>query len=188
LTAALRQLAPIVVIAAGFMLVSVGVRIFGSGELHTEMPELRGAPRMPSPFEVTDTAGRKLTIADFHGRYVLLNFWATWCTPCRTEMPSLNILAARLPTQEMTIVPVSVDVEGATAVTRYYAALKLDRLPVYLDARMAAMQALGIIGIPTTLIIDRDGREIGRLIGPAQWDAPAIVKGLIGLAEKAPSR
>jgi thiol-disulfide isomerase/thioredoxin len=182
LNANLRRFAPLLIIIAGFAVVPLVTRMLGSGDLRTEMPDLRAAPQALPAVTVIDGAGRTATPADFRGRVVLLNFWATWCVPCRSEMPSLNALAARLPAKEFAVVPVSVDSNGAPAVRSYYAGLKLDRLPVYLDAQMDAMRTLGVVGIPTTLILDGDGREIGRLVGPAQWDAPAIVKGLLALA------
>ena len=178
----LRRAAPLLIVAAGFMLVPLLVHRFSPDELRTTMLDLREAPRPLPPVKVQTDAGEKITLDRFHGKFVLLNFWATWCPPCKAEMPTLNALAAHFPVKDLVVVPVSVDAAGVFAAHRYYAEFKLDRLPIYADPTMDAMQALAVVGIPTTLLIDRDGREIGRLIGPARWDASAIVEGLSRLA------
>jgi thiol-disulfide isomerase/thioredoxin len=174
----LRRLSPLLIVAAGFILVPLLVHRFFPAELRTTMLDLRATPAPLAPVEFQDDAGRKITLDRFHGRFVLLNFWATWCPPCKAEMPSLNSLASHFPATDLSVVPVSVDEAGVAAVRRYYAEFHLDRLPLYVDPSMDAMHGVAAIGIPTTLLLDRDGREIGRLVGAAQWDSPAIVEGL----------
>jgi thiol-disulfide isomerase/thioredoxin len=181
---ALRRFAPLLIIAAGFVLVPLLVHRLFPPNLPATMPALNPQPHPLPEITFTDGAGRKFTVASFRGSVVLLNFWATWCVPCKEEMPSLNALAARLPAKTLTIVPVSIDVSGASAVRAYYRQLGLDKLPVFLDPSSEAMHRLAVVGIPTTILIDRDGQEIARQIGPAQWDAPAIVDGLARLAGK----
>jgi thiol-disulfide isomerase/thioredoxin len=176
----LGQLAPLVVVAAGFILVPMLMHRLFPDTLPTELPALNAQPQPLPEFEFTDASGAKVTLAQFHGSMVLLNFWATWCVPCQMEMPSLNALAARM-NDMIVIVPVSVDASGATAVPGYYRRYGLDRLPVFLDPLSNAMHRLAVIGIPTTLLIDRDGREIARQVGAAQWDSPAIVEELAKL-------
>jgi thiol-disulfide isomerase/thioredoxin len=180
----LLRLVPIVIVAAGFFLAPLLVRQFFPMQLPSTMPALHASPRPLPAFEFRDGDGRKLTLADFRGRFVLLNFWATWCAPCKEEMPSLNALAARVSTKVLAIIPISVDVAGTVSVRRYYKEFALDRLSVYADPTSDAMHALGIIGIPTTLLINSDGLEIGRLVGAAQWGAPAIVEGLSKVIER----
>jgi thiol-disulfide isomerase/thioredoxin len=177
----LGQFAPLVIVAAGFILVPMLMHRLFPDTLPTELPALNAQPHPLPEFKFTDASGAKVTLARFHGSMVLLNFWATWCVPCQVEMPSLNALAARMK-DAIVIIPVSVDVSGATAVDGYYRRYGLDQLPVFLDRTSNAMHRLAVIGIPTTLLIDRDGREIARQVGPAQWDSPAIVEGLAKLA------
>jgi len=174
----LRRLAPLLIVAAGFILGPILVHRLFPYELRTTMLDLRATPAPLAPVEFQDDAGRKITLDRFHGRFVLLNFWATWCPPCKAEMPSLNSLASHFPTTDLSIVPVSIDAAGVVAARSYYAELRLDRLQVYVDPSMDAMHAIAAVGIPTTLLLDRDGREIGRLVGAAQWDSPAIMEGL----------
>jgi thiol-disulfide isomerase/thioredoxin len=117
--------------------------------------------------------GKALTLADFKGRVVLLNLWATWCGPCVEEMPALDRLQARLGGPDFTVVALSVDRQGRSLVEPFLAKLGITNLAMYLDTGSAAMRALKIRGLPTTLLLDRDGREVGRLEGAAAWDSQA---------------
>ena len=144
------------------------------------------APRPVSGFEFMDSDGRKLSLADLRGRVVLLNLWATWCVPCRKEMPSLDRLEARLGSPEFEVVALSIDRRGLAAVRPFFAELKLKALRIYLDRSGKAAGELGAPGVPTSLLIDRRGRELGRIVGPAEWDGPeveAVIRGY--LAENA---
>lgn len=127
-------------------------------------------PRPLPEFQFTDAAGRPLTLKDFRGRVVLLNLWATWCVPCRAEMPTLDRLQARLGGPRFEVVALSIDRQGLNAVKPVYDELGLTSLQVYLDPTGRATVTLGAAGIPTTRLIDRHGREIGRLSGTAEWD------------------
>lgn len=124
----------------------------------------------------TDGEGRPLTLADFRGRIVLLNIWATWCTPCREEMPTLDRLQARLGGPDFEVVALSIDHDGIAAVRKFYQEIGIKHLRIYNDPEMRATTALSVLGIPATLLIDREGREIGRALGPAEWDAPEVVE------------
>ena len=122
--------------------------------------------------------GCELTLADFRGRVVLLNVWATWCVPCREEMPTLDRLQARLGGEDFHVLPLSIDRAGLEPVRRFYDEIGIRHLGMYLAEDLRAMQALAVVGLPTTLLIDRKGREIARLVGPAEWDSPEIVEQL----------
>jgi len=133
-------------------------------------------PPRPAPdaaFE--DGDGRRLTLADFRGRVLLLNFWATWCGPCVVEMPSLDRLQARLGGADFTVVALSQDRGGAEVVGPFYRRLGLASLGVYLDPSNRVARALGVDGLPTTFVLDRQGRTVGTLEGPAEWDSPEAV-------------
>lgn len=139
---------------------------------------LHDTPRelLSPPF--IDGDGRELTLADFRGRVVLLNVWATWCVPCREEMPTLDRLQARLGGEDFQVLPLSIDRAGLEPVRRFYDEIGLRHLGMYLAEDLRAMQALAVVGLPTTLLIDREGREIARLVGPAEWDSPDVVEQL----------
>lgn len=122
-----------------------------------------------------DGDGRRLTLEDFRGKVVLLNVWATWCIPCRREMPTLDRLEARLGGPDFHVLPLSIDRAGSDAVRRFYHEIQIENLGIYVGEERQTLGALGVIGLPTTLLISREGQEIGRLVGPAEWDGPEAV-------------
>jgi thiol-disulfide isomerase/thioredoxin len=144
------------------------------------------ALEMPRPLpqlSFVNGEGRAMVLSDFHGRVVLLNVWATWCVPCRKEMPALDRLQGKFEAADFAIVPLSIDHRGRDAVERFYRELGLTSLAIYLDPSGDAPYTINAFGMPTTLLIDRDGRELGRVIGAAQWDDAAMVsriKGYLG--------
>ncbi len=133
------------------------------------------APRALPNIAFKDGAGRKLTLADFRGKVVLLNLWATWCPPCRKEMPALDRLQQQLGGAAFQVIALSIDLGGAFAVQSFYEETDVRALTVYIDASGQAAPELGVVGLPTTLLIDDAGREIGRVTGPAEWDSPEVV-------------
>jgi thiol-disulfide isomerase/thioredoxin len=122
-----------------------------------------------------DVTGGTVMLSQFRGRVVLINFWATWCAPCVREMPSLARLQDRLGGPEFTVIAVSEDREGHEVVGPFLSKHGLTGLPVFYDETTAASRALGISGVPTTLLINRRGREVGRIQGAAEWDSPEAV-------------
>lgn len=122
-----------------------------------------------------DAVGQPKTLADYSGKVVLLNIWATWCAPCRKEMPTLDRLQAKLGGPGFEVVALSMDRKGPDAVKKFYAETGVTHLALNIDTSAKAMFTLGAVGLPMTLLIDRQGKEIGRLIGPAEWDAPDMV-------------
>ncbi|HEV2300358.1 MAG TPA: TlpA disulfide reductase family protein [Stellaceae bacterium] len=132
-------------------------------------------PRVVPPLSFAAADGRKLTLADFRGKAVLLNLWATWCAPCRKEMPTLDRLQRRLGGPRFAVVALSIDRLGLGAVAPFYKKLGLEALGIYLDPSGKAAGALDLPGLPTSLLIDGEGREIARKVGPAEWDQPAMV-------------
>jgi thiol-disulfide isomerase/thioredoxin len=131
-------------------------------------------PPRPAPeIGFADSAGKSLSLADFRGRIVLVNLWATWCEPCIREMPSLDRLRAALPDRDLAIVVVSQDRGGDKVVAPFFTKLGL-KLETYLDPKSTVGHAFEVRGLPTTILIDREGRELGRVEGALDWDgAPA---------------
>jgi len=140
--------------------------------------DLHAAPRPLPPLQFADGAGRTLALDDFRGRIVLLNVWATWCAPCREEMPTLDRLQGLLGGPDFEVLALSIDQSGLAAVRPFFDRIGIEHLRPYLDPAGAALSVLAVAGVPLTLLIDRDGKEIGRKLGPAAWDDPAMV-GLI---------
>jgi len=122
-----------------------------------------------------DGKGRDLTLADFRGRVVLLNIWATWCVPCREEMPTLDALQEKMGGGDFHVLPLSIDRAGMKIVRRFYDEIGLRHLDTYLAEDIRVMAAFAVVGLPTTILIDRDGFERGRLVGPAEWDSPEVM-------------
>jgi len=133
------------------------------------------SPRPVPNLEFVDGAGALRSLAEFRGRVVLLNVWATWCPPCRREMPSLDRLQQALGGPDFEVVALSIDRGGVTVVKRFAEALELRSLRVYVDPSAETIARLGAPGIPVTLLVDRRGRELWRVTGPARWDAPEMI-------------
>lgn len=130
-----------------------------------------------------DEAGVTTTLAAFKGRVILLNLWATWCLPCRHEMPSLDRLQKEMGSDQFEVVALSLDRAGKDAARTFFDEIKIENLKLYIDPTMKAGNGLRAVGMPTTILIGKDGKELGRLPGPAEWDSPAA-KALIADALK----
>lgn len=122
-----------------------------------------------------DGVGAPRSLSDFRGRVILLNLWATWCVPCRKEMPALDRLQAALGGPGFEVLALSFDQGGVAVVKSFYEELDLRALRIYVDQNGDALGKLGSVGIPLTLLVDRDGRELWRVIGPREWDQPVEV-------------
>ena len=146
---------------------------------------MRDTPRAIGAVTFTDSKGTAMTLADFKGRHVLLNIWATWCPPCRKEMPSLDRLKPILERDsDFTVVALSVDTAGFAQLQAFYDTYGLKNLGLYRGEQGAVLDFLQIGGLPTTLLLDHQGLEVGRLIGPTQWDAPDVIANLKALHGK----
>ena len=121
----------------------------------------------------TDPEGGTHSLADYRGKVVLLNFWATWCAPCREEMPSLDALQAELGGDDFQVVAIAAGHNPAPAIEKFLTEAKITNLPVLLDPRQGLARGMGVMGMPVTILIDRDGNEIARLIGGADWASEA---------------
>ncbi|MDO9708060.1 TlpA family protein disulfide reductase [Paracraurococcus lichenis] len=150
-----------------------------------------GAPKPLPDFIFTDAEGAEHRVADFPGQGLLINLWATWCVPCVAEMPSLDRAQAVLKQEGILVLALSSDRGGRSAVEPFYRERKIERLGLWLDPKGAAGRALGVRGLPTTVVVDREGRERARLEGEAAWDtAPMLdaVRRLIGPASAPPDQ
>ena len=136
-----------------------------AAEAPKPMPELR--------FE--DSAGRPKSLADFRGKVVLLNVWATWCAPCREEMPALDRLQAQLGSPSFEVVALSVDQQGPEIARKFLTETGVKSLAFYIDRSAQAAFKVNAPGLPATLLVDREGREIGRHLGAVKWDSPEVV-------------
>lgn len=144
-------------------------------------------PRKLRDLTFKDGEGKSLTLRDFAGRTVLLNLWATWCAPCREEMPALDTLEGEYGGADFSVVAVSIDTQQPEKAKAFLDELKIQKLGFFQDSSGKLFQDLKqagrAVGLPTTLLIDKEGCEIGYLPGPAHWaseDAKAMIRAAIG--------
>lgn len=121
-------------------------------------------------------------LSDYRGKLLVVNFWATWCAPCREEMPSLDRLQAEMGDEDFAVLTVAAGRNPLPAIESFYAETGLENLPILRDPTQQLSRAMGVLGLPVTVIIDREGNEIGRLIGGAAWDGPEAKALLAALA------
>ncbi|MGC2409950.1 MAG: TlpA disulfide reductase family protein [Methyloceanibacter sp.] len=147
----------------------------------------------PKPLELpavnfADAKGDTKSLSDWHGKVVLLNIWATWCVPCREEMPTLDRLQSALGGKDFDVVAVNIDRGQGDKPKSFLADTGAMHLQFYTDPSGKLFSTLKAVGMPTTLLLDREGREIGRLVGPADWDSPeslALIKAAIAASASA---
>lgn len=132
-------------------------------------------PALMPIISFVDGEGLPVTLENLRGKVLLLNIWATWCTPCRVEMPTLDRLQEEMGAVDFKVVALSIDRGGVEVVSKFYELIGIRNLTIYVDDTNVSMRELKIVGLPTTFLIDPLGRKIGTLIGPAEWDAPEMV-------------
>ncbi len=123
--------------------------------------------------EFVTEAGEPKTLADYKGKVVLVNFWATWCAPCREEMASLDKLQAEMGGEDFQVVTIATGRNPLPAIKKFFAEEGITTLPILTDAKQALARDMGVRGLPVTVILDRDGNEVARLIGDADWSSDA---------------
>ncbi len=136
-----------------------------------ELDEPVAAP--PTPVVSKDEG--PITLDRFHGKFVVLNFWATWCGPCIRELPSLHRLNAEFAGEDFAVVLISQDRGGFKQTARFLKKLKVDIADNFIDEKLKYSRAIGVRSLPTTILIGPDGKEVGRLVGSAEWDEPEAV-------------
>ena len=140
------------------------------------------APIAASDEIFTREDGTEGSLADYAGQIVLVNFWATWCAPCRAEMPMLDTLQQELGGEEFQVVTIATGRNPAPALEEFFVETGIEALPLHIDPRQALARGMGVLGLPVTVILDRDGQEVARLQGEADWSsesARAILEALI---------
>mgnify|MGYP003969560397 FL=1 len=141
-----------------------------------------GLPPAPA-ISFRDEKGEKHSLADFADKVVLINFWATWCGPCRREMADLDHLQKQIGGPKFSVLAISSDRKGMEVVKKFYAENKILHLDAWIDKTTKAQRAFGAYGLPTSVLMDGRGREVGRLVGPAEWasdEAVSLIKAVIG--------
>ncbi len=126
-------------------------------------------PKSVPTLTITDSDGAETNLQAFKGRYVLLNFWATWCAPCRKEMPSLDALQAELGGDDFQVVLIATGRNPAPAIASFFDEVNITNLKTYLDPQQALSAEMAVFGLPATMILDPQGNEIARMRGDADW-------------------
>jgi thiol-disulfide isomerase/thioredoxin len=156
----------------------------GGGLAAEDNPDVRvrlgefipASPLQPAPaVSFVDLAGNTVSLSEFTGKIVLVNLWATWCEPCLREMPSLERVQSRLG-DKLAVVAISEDRGGSKTVEPFIDKIGLKSVKVYLDPKSAIERAFKVQGLPTSFLIDREGRVLGRVEGAAEWDAPRLLE------------
>lgn len=134
--------------------------VAGSGEVVTDLG-------------FSDVDGGSHKMSDYRGKVLLVNFWATWCAPCREEMPSLDAVQKELGGEDFAVLTVATGRNPPEAIARFFGEEQIESLPRLTDPKMEVARAFGVMGLPVSVLIDRDGREAARLIGDADWNSEA---------------
>lgn len=165
--------------AAGATLLAAGVvRQAGAAGADHGLSKLQETPEgraLPDGLGFNDAEGNRTDFTAFRSKGLVVNFWATWCPPCVAEMPALDRLQAAVGGDAITVLALSNDRGGRAQVEPFYQRTGIRHLGIWLDPRGATGRALEIRVLPTTLIIDRRGLEVGRLLGEAAWDQPPVI-------------
>jgi thiol-disulfide isomerase/thioredoxin len=134
-----------------------------------------------TPFD--DGHGSEITLAAFQGQYLLVNFWATWCAPCRVEMPTLSALQDDMGSEAFRVITIATGRNDPIAMEQFFAEISVSNLPLFRDPTQTLARDMGVLGLPITIILDPAGMEIARLQGDADWNsesARAIIAALTG--------
>ncbi|PKQ13541.1 MAG: thioredoxin [Alphaproteobacteria bacterium HGW-Alphaproteobacteria-1] len=149
---------------------------------HMKKLMFHAAPK-PAPLTEFERAdGTTGTLADYRGQHVVLNFWATWCAPCRAEMPTLANLQTELGSEAFSVVTIATGRNPPPAMKKFFDEIGVTNLPLHRDPKSALAREMGVFGLPITVILDPDGHELARLTGDADWDsdsAKAIIRALV---------
>ncbi|WP_339108479.1 TlpA disulfide reductase family protein [Thioclava sp. GXIMD4216] len=132
--------------------------------------------------EFQDEGGKTHHLSDYRGKVVVVNFWATWCVPCREEMPALEKLQKTIGGKDLAVVTIASGRNPPEKIDRFFADIGVENLPKFTDKSQHAARSLGVLGLPVTLIVNREGQEIARLIGGADWagtDAQTLLRAVI---------
>ena len=176
----------LMVLFAGIAAVAAVVVLYGIGsmDVHATAPppsilnrlKLTNSQPLAPQIAFVDASGRKLSLADFEGRYVLVNLWATWCGPCINELPELARLQQALPKDRFVVAPVDVlERVDAPHLRDFLAMHAAAILPVYIDAERKTQQGFVANELPLTVLIDSYGHEIARAAGGQKWADPASI-------------
>jgi thiol-disulfide isomerase/thioredoxin len=169
-------------VAAASILLLLAPTLGAADEGEADMPDraklgefVPSTQPYPAPaISLADTSGHSVELSELQGKLVIVNLWATWCGPCLREMPSLERLQSRLG-ERVAVLAISEDRGGNKSVEPFIAKLGLKSVKIYIDPKSEVGHAFGVRGLPTSFLIDREGKVLGRVEGAAEWDSPKIL-------------
>jgi len=163
-------------------------------EIRAELMEMRAGnmrklkiqtePQAAVLITFTNPAGETLSLADSNGKIRVVNFWATWCFPCREEMPTLDALQKQLGGDDFEVLTIATGFNDLGGIERFLEQAEVTSLPILLDPDSSLGAEFGAIGLPLTVILNREGQELARLTGGAEWDSESalnIINALLSL-------
>ena len=127
-----------------------------------------------------DAKNRQINLNDYHGNLIILNFWATWCAPCKEEMPSLDLLQDNNNLDNLKIFPINVGQENIEKASNFFEDLKIKNLDLYFDSPITLAKIFGLRGIPTTILLNKDGLEFARIVGSINFEDKNFLDWLSG--------
>jgi len=125
-----------------------------------------------------DTKQKNIDLVDYRGKLLILNFWATWCAPCREEMPSLDSLQANIVLSNLKIFPINIGHENLSKSESFFKELNIENLDIYFDPTIALVKKFSIRGVPTSILFDKKGREFARIIGSIDFNNEEFINWL----------
>ena len=163
--------------------IAVGVFFYAKSELNVfdrkskseSLLQYLQTPQVIPELRFMNRKNREITLQAFRGSFVLLNIWATWCGPCREEMPALDRLQKKLGGADFHVLALSIDETSPSVIKKFYKDLNIESLFIYQDPTGNAFEKLKLTAIPSTILIDRSGKGIGYVVGPVEWDSPVAI-------------
>ncbi len=133
--------------------------------------KVHGTPIAPVLLAFTDVNGVEMTLAESNGKFRLVNFWATWCAPCREEMPELDALNQEIGGETFAVMTIATGRNRLSGINEFYAETEISSLPILLDPKGQLARSMGVLGLPVTVLLDPEGNEVARLTGGADWNS-----------------
>ena len=148
-----------------------------------QIPDIKNLKIHKDPKKVTNIVFRNsedlmVSLEDFDNKLVIINFWATWCAPCRKEMPSLNRLQSNPNFKNLKIFPINIGREEISKSKKFYNDLKIDNLKIFIDKKNILPNELSLIGLPTTILFNKEGKEFARILGPIDFEDQKFIEWL----------
>ncbi|PYG29562.1 TlpA disulfide reductase family protein [Pelagimonas varians] len=144
---------------------------------------LHSEPKTRDMADFMTFEGEPLNLSDWHGKWIVVNFWATWCAPCRKEMPMLADLQADMGSDTFEVLTIATSRNPPPAMKSFFEDIGVTNLPLHRDPKSLLARGIGVLGLPATVIFDPDGNEVGRMTGDADWSsdsAKAVLNALMG--------